>query len=265
MHFSGPDQNVFIHWTLSDWLATGARHFFSCANAFSIESSSSSSVFKMNKGHLAGFTDISSTGTYLIIAVIIRDRYLKSNSTYSHTSQAARSYNSSDVITRQTKNVIFHIWAFYRVKVRSTEHLHLVKTYKKILDHQYSLVFFLSHWSVLSFLIRIMELYWGLKPTLWCSSVFVIHLWGHVTLTLWLRSVTPADLKSGNLMPAVSGTAWRRNNSLILTFILNFGQTWKISNKDNKSCFYTTEYKLKHRLELFAQNRKDSLNLKYLC
>lgn len=25
--------------------------------------------------------------------------------------------------------------------------------------------------------------------------------------TLWLRSVTPADLKSGNLMPAVSGTA----------------------------------------------------------
>lgn len=28
-----------------------------------------------------------------------------------------------------------------------------------------------------------------------------------VDLTLWLRSETPADLKSGNLMPAVSGTA----------------------------------------------------------
>lgn len=34
---------------------------------------------------------------------------------------------------------------------------------------------------------------------------------GENSRTLWLRSVTPADLKSGNLMPAVSGTAWGRS------------------------------------------------------
>lgn len=34
--------------------------------------------------------------------------------------------------------------------------------------------------------------------------------------TLWLRSVTPADLKSGNLMPAVSGTAWKRSKQDVL-------------------------------------------------
>ena len=34
-----------------------------------------------------------------------------------------------------------------------------------------------------------------------------------LVLTLWLRSVTPADLKSGNLMPAVSGTVYKKNKS----------------------------------------------------
>lgn len=38
------------------------------------------------------------------------------------------------------------------------------------------------------------------------------HSEGGDSRTRWLRSVTPADLKSGNLMPAVSGTAWGRRS-----------------------------------------------------
>lgn len=64
------------------------------------------------------------------------------------------------------------------------------------------------------------------------------------TLTLWLRRVTPADLKSGNLMPAVSGTAWRKK-STGFDFIFNFwiaitqnqinmlGQIWVICYFDD--------------------------------
>lgn len=38
-------------------------------------------------------------------------------------------------------------------------------------------------------------------------------------LTLWLRSDTPADLKSGNLIPAVSGTAWKKKRHLLINQI----------------------------------------------
>lgn len=45
-----------------------------------------------------------------------------------------------------------------------------------------------------------------------------------VDLTLWLRSETPADLKSGNLMPAVSGTAchWTDERALEESVIASF-------------------------------------------
>lgn len=77
MHFTGPDQNVFIHWTLSDWLARGALHYFSRANALSIESSRPSSVLKMNGSLPAGFTDISWSAAELIITMMIRNGGLK--------------------------------------------------------------------------------------------------------------------------------------------------------------------------------------------
>lgn len=64
--------------------------------------------------------------------------------------------------------------------------------------------------------------------------------------TLWLRSVTPADLKSGNLMPAVSGTAWKRLRQDVLMEETQETQDFIQRLSEGETQFPMTENHLPH-------------------